>query len=142
MNRLIIAAALVAAVALPAAGQTTSTSPGRVVSTSSAAKVEIKVSPDLASTVRISADSAYAIARAHAENGEVSSAQLVSEDGHLVYHVMVLNRKKSATKVWVDAMTGATLDTHKHGGLKAPVVHHKENKKLLDARRDSAAKAP
>jgi uncharacterized membrane protein YkoI len=142
MHKLIIAAALVAAVALPAAGQVTSTSRGRVVPTTSAARVNVKVSPSLAGTVQISADSAFAIARAHAYNGEVSSADLVSEDGHLVYHVMVLNKNKGATKVWVDAMTGATLDTHRHGGLKAPAVHHKENKKLLDAKRDSVTKAP
>jgi uncharacterized membrane protein YkoI len=142
MNRLIIATALVVAVSLPAAGQATSTSPGRVVPTSSAARVSVKVSPGLASTVQVSADSAFSIARAHAYNGEVSSAELVSEDGHLVYHVMVLNKNKGATKVWVDAMTGATLDTNKHGGLKAHTVHHKENKKLQDAKRDSAAKTP
>ena len=142
MNRSLFAAALVAAVALPAAGQATSTSPGRVVATTSAARVDVKVSPALASTVRISADSAFAIARAHAYNGEVSSADLTSEDGHLVYHVMVLNKNKGATKVWVDAMTGATLDTHRHGGLKAPAVHHKENNKLLDSKRDSAARNP
>ena len=142
MNKFIIATALVVAVTLPAAGQVTSSSHGRVEPTSSAAKVNVKVSKSRANTVRVSADSAFAIARAHADNGEVSSADLASEDGRLVYEVKVLNKNKGATKVWVDAMTGALIDAEKHGGLKAPAVHHKENKKLQDAKRDSVAKNP
>ena len=142
MNKFFIATALAVAVALPASGQVTSTSAGHVALTSSAARVKVKVSQSLASTVRISADSAFAIARAHADNGEVSSAELESKKGRLVYEVKVLNKNKGATTVKVDAVTGELVEAEKHGGLKAPAIHHKENKKLLDAKRDSAAKTP
>jgi uncharacterized membrane protein YkoI len=141
MNKFIIATAFVAAIALPAAGQVTTSSNGQVQS-STAARVKVKVHPGLATAARISADSAFVLARAHADSGEVSSAELESKDGRLVYEVQVLNRNKGETTVKIDAMTGAVLEAERHGGVKASVLHHKENKKLLDAKRDSAAKNP
>jgi uncharacterized membrane protein YkoI len=141
MNKFIIVTGLALTVALPAAGQS-ATSNGQVVPTTTAARVKINVSASLASTVRISADSAFALARANAANGEVSSAELESKAGRLLYEVQVLNRNKGATTVKIDAVSGEVLEAEKHGGLKAPAIHHKENKKLLDAKRDSAAKNP
>ena len=141
MNKFIIATALAATVALPAAGQSTSASNGQVVPTT-AARVKINVNQSLASTAKISADSAFALARAHADNGEVSSAELENKGGRLVYEVQVLNKNKGETTVKIDAMSGEVVEAEKHGGLKAPAIHHKENKKLLDAKRDSAAKNP
>ena len=142
MNKFIIATALAAAVALPAAGQSTSTANGQVVPTTTAARVKINVNQSLASTAKISADSAFALARAHADNGEVSSAELENKGGRLVYEVQVLNKNKGETTVKIDAMSGEVVEAEKHGGLKAQAIHHKENKKLLDAKRDSAAKNP
>jgi uncharacterized membrane protein YkoI len=142
MNKFVIATALAAVCAIPAAAQTTTTSNGVVQPTTSAAKVEIKVDPALASTAKISADSAFALARAHADSGEVSSAELETNGGRLVYEVHVLNKNKRASSVWVDAITGEVLEATEHGGLKSTLMHHKENKKLLDAKRDSAAKTP
>ncbi|NUO39517.1 MAG: PepSY domain-containing protein [Gemmatimonadaceae bacterium] len=143
MNRFIIATAFAAAIALPAAGQsTTATSNGQVNPTSSAAKVKVQVNQSLASTAKVSGDSAYAIARAHADNGEVSSAKLRTEKGRLLYSVQVLNKSKRESTVKVDAMTGEVIEAEQHGGVKSTVLHHKENKKLLDAKRDSAAKNP
>lgn len=141
MNKFIIATALVAAIALPAAGQVTTTSEGRVQA-STAARVDVKVNESLANSVKVSGDSAFALARAHADNGEVSSAELESAGGRLVYEVHVLNKSKRASTVTIDAMTGEVVEATKHGGLKATQLHHKENKKLLDAKRDSAAKNP
>lgn len=141
MNKFIIATALVAAIALPAAGQVTTTSEGRVQA-STAARVNVKVNESLANSVKVSGDSAFALARAHADNGEVSSAELESSGGRLVYEVHVLNKSKRASTVSIDAMTGEVVEATKHGGLKATQLHHKENKKLLDAKRDSAAKNP
>jgi Predicted membrane protein len=141
MNKFIIATALVAAIALPAAGQVTTTSEGRVQA-STAARVNVKVNESLANSVKVSGDSAFALARAHADNGEVSSAELESSGGRLVYEVHVLNKSKRASTVTIDAMTGEVVEATKHGGLKATQLHHKENKKLLDAKRDSAAKNP
>src|SRR3954465_16071327 len=72
MNKFIIATAFAAAIALPAAGQsTTATANGQIPPTTSAAKVKVEVNQSLASTAKISGDSAFAIARAHADSGEV-----------------------------------------------------------------------
>jgi uncharacterized membrane protein YkoI len=142
MNKFLIATAFAAAIALPAAGQsTTATSNGQVQPTTAPA-MKVKVASSLANTAKISADSAFAIARLHADSGEVSSGELDTSDGRLLYTVQVLNKNKGSSTVKIDAMTGDVFDAEKHGGLKAQAIHHKENKKLLDAKRDSAAKAP
>jgi uncharacterized membrane protein YkoI len=138
MNKFFIATALVAAIALPAAGQSAT---GQVQA-NKAARVDVKVNQSLASSAKISGDSAFALARAHADNGEVSSAELENAGGRLVYEVHVLNKSKRASTVTVDAMTGEVVNATKHGGLKSTQMHHKENKKLLDAKRDSAARNP
>ena len=134
MHKFLFAAAFVAAIAAPAAAQN--------VQPEKAARVDVKVNQSLASSAKISGDSAFALARAHADNGEVSSAELESSGGRLVYEVHVLNKNKGASTVTVDAMTGEVVDATKHGGLKATKMHHAENKKLLNAKRDSAAKTP
>ena len=103
----------------------------------------MKVAQSLASTVKVSADSAFAIARAQHDVGEISSADLQMASGKLVYQVKTLLKNKGASEVVIDAMTGEVLKDKKYGGLKALVEHHDENKKLLDAKRDSSGtKAP
>ncbi len=115
---------------------------GMRVMSSTAATVDVKVDRAVASTARVTADSAFVLARRAANRGEVSSAELEEKDGRLVYEVKLLNPHKKASTVWIDARTGETLEATAHGGLKATYIHHKENKKLLDAKRDSAAKNP
>jgi uncharacterized membrane protein YkoI len=105
---------------------------------SEAARVNVKVAQSLASTVKISGDSAFAIARTQPDVGEISSADLEMASGKLVYQVKTLLKNKGASEVVIDAMTGEVLKDKKYGGLKAVVEHHDENKKLLDAKRDSA----
>jgi uncharacterized membrane protein YkoI len=130
----IITLALAAVIAAPAAAQTTATS--------AAVKVNNKVSASLASSVRVSGDSAMAIARRTADNGEVSSIDLEMKGKTLIYEVKVLNKSKRATEVQIDAMTGAVIKDKKYGGAKATAVHHKENKKLNDAKKDSTKTNP
>lgn len=115
--------------AAPPEGQTTP---------SSAARVSIHVDSTLARTVKISADSAYALARAAVPGGEVSSADLEMKEGKLVYEVKLLTKGKGANEVQVDAMTGDVVKDKRYGGAKALIEHNQENKKLLDAKRDSA----
>ena len=145
MKNKIVALALVSFTALPLAAQSGSTSTTAMVGapqSNTAAQVKIKVSPSLANSAKVSGDSAMALARRNAAWGEVSSAELTMEDKRLVYDVKVLNKSKRATQVRIDAMTGQIVENKQYGGLKATAVHHKENKKLLEAKRDSAAKSP
>lgn len=140
MNRLVLVAASLAAFALPAGAQVATT--GQVQPTSGAVKVEVTVKHSLASTATVSADSAFAIARAHADNGEVSSAKLGTRDGRLVYMVEVVNPKNRETSVVINAMTGRVLENTKHGGIKSAVKHAKEKDKLEDAKEDSLRHHP
>jgi uncharacterized membrane protein YkoI len=133
-----ITLAMAVFVAAPLAAQSTT---GMAQSTT-AVKVENKVNPTLAASVKVSADSALGLARSHADWGEVSSAKLEMEDKRLVYNITLLNKSKRATRVAVDAMSGEVVADKKLGGLNAAVTHAKENKKLLNAKRDSAAKSP
>src|SRR4051812_15617135 len=65
-----------------------------------------KVAESVAQSAKISRDSAFALASARANGGEVSSAELEMQNGHLTYEVKVLNKNKKSSEVVVDAMTG------------------------------------
>lgn len=134
----LITLALAAVIAAPAAAQTTAVA----TQTGTAVTVDSKVSPSLAASVKVSGDSAMYLARKTAEWGEVSSADLQLKGKRLIYEVKVLNKSKRATEVHIDAMSGEIIKDKRYGGVKATAVHHKENKKLLDAKRDSAKKNP
>ena len=110
---------------------------GQVQPTSGVAKVEVKVAPSLANTVKISADSAFALAKASPDAGEISSAELEMTDHRLVYQVKMV-KGAGASTVYVDAMTGEVVKDKKFGGLKAAVENAEESKKLIDAKKDSA----
>lgn len=128
--------------AAPAMAQSTTTTSAGQIAPSTAPKVDVKVKQSLAASARVSADSAFAIARRTADNGDVSSAELKSSNGRLIYQVRVLNSGNGASTVDIDAMTGEVVNATRHGGLRSTVMHHKQNKKLQEAKRDSAAKNP
>ena len=60
----------------------------------------------------------------------------------MLYTVQVLNKNKGESTVKIDAMTGEVFDAEKHGVSRRRRCTTKENKKLLEAKRDSAAKKP
>jgi homoaconitase/3-isopropylmalate dehydratase large subunit len=115
---------------------------GQVQPTSGAVKVDVKVAPTLANTVKISADSAFALAKASPDAGEISSAELEMKDKALVYNIKMV-KGAGASTVYVDAMTGEVVKDKKFGGLKAAAENQEEAQKLYDAKKDStAAKKP
>jgi uncharacterized membrane protein YkoI len=113
---------------------------GQVQPTSGAIKVDVKVAPTLANTVKISADSAFALARASSDAGEISSAELEMKEKALVYNIKML-KGAGASVVHVDAMTGEVVKDKKYGGLKASAENDKQLKKLDEAKKDSSATA-
>ncbi len=125
-----------ASVTAPAAAGET----GKVQPTSGAVKVDVKVAPTLANTVKISADSAFALARASNDAGEISSAELEMKEKALVYNIKML-KGAGASVVHVDAMTGEVVKDKKFGGLKASAENDKQLKKLDEAKKDSSATA-
>jgi len=100
--------------------------------------VQVKVDPSLANTVKISADSAFALAKASNTAGEISSAELEMTDKRLVYQVKMV-KGAGASTVYVDAMTGQVVKDKKFGGLKAAAENQEESQKLYDAKKDSSA---
>lgn len=111
---------------------------GQVQPTSGVVKVQVKVAPSLANTAKISADSAFALARASNTAGEISSAELEMTDRRLVYQVKMV-KGAGASTVYVDAMTGEVVKDKKFGGLKAAAENQEESKKLYDAKKESGA---
>jgi uncharacterized membrane protein YkoI len=111
---------------------------GQVQPTSGAIKVDVKVAPTLANTVKISADSAFALARASNDAGQISSAELEMKEKALVYNIKML-KGAGASVVHVDAMTGEVVKDKKYGGLKASAENDKQLKKLNEAKKDSTA---
>jgi hypothetical protein len=109
---------------------------GAVQPTSGAIKVNVKVAPSLANTAKISADSAFALARQSNTAGEISSAELEMTDKRLVYQVKMV-KGAGASTVYVDAMTGEVVKDKKFGGLKASVENQEESQKLYEAKKDS-----
>jgi len=103
-----------------------------------AAKVDIKVAESLANTVKISGDSAFAIARSAPDAGEISSADLEMKEGRLVYEIKMVHGKNGASEVHVDAMTGELIKDKKYGGVKAIDTHAAETQKLQNAKADSS----
>jgi homoaconitase/3-isopropylmalate dehydratase large subunit len=110
--------------------------PGQVQPTSGAVKVDVKVAPTLANSVKISADSAFALARASGTAGEISSAELEMKEKALVYNIKMV-KGAGASVVHVDAMTGEVVKDKKYGGLKASSENDKQLRKLEDAKEDS-----
>jgi len=115
----------------------TAPAPEGQVTPHEAARVNVKVAESLASTVKISGDSAFAIARTSPDSGEVSSADLEMKSGRLVYQVKMLHGARGASEVVVDAMTGEILKDKKYGGLKALNEHADEHVKIQNAKADS-----
>ena len=121
----------------PSGANASSGATGQVQPTSGVAKVEVKVAPSLANTVKISADSAFALAKASPDAGEISSAELEMTDNRLVYQVKMV-KGAGASTVYVDAMTGEVVKDKKFGGVKAAVENAEESQKLIEAKKDSA----
>jgi uncharacterized membrane protein YkoI len=126
------------AMAAPTTGATNAAPAEGQVAPHAAAKVDVKVAQSLASTVKISGDSAFAIARTSPDAGEISSADLEMKEGRLVYEIKMVHGKNGASEVHVDAMTGELIKDKKYGGLKAIDTHAAESAKLQNAKADSA----
>jgi uncharacterized membrane protein YkoI len=108
-------------------------------STSKRVNLKVKVDANVASSAKVSADSAQAIALAQVtEGGKVNSGELHMEDGKLVYDIRVVpNGKKTSRLVRVDAMTGDIVKDKQFGGVKGVMKKHAEHEK-----EEKAQKAP
>jgi Peptidase propeptide and YPEB domain len=89
------------------------------------ARIEIK--PGTEGRARISPNRAKAIALARVP-GQVAGGELHNEDGRLVYDIKVLpEKKKTYSKVVIDARTGAVLSVKQYGGVRGAVGYVRES---------------
>ena len=100
-------------------------------STSKRVNLKVKVDANVASSAKVSADSAQGIALAQVqEGGKVNSGELHMEDGKLVYDIHVVpNGKKTSRLVRVDAMTGDIVKDKQYGGIKGVAKKHAQHEK-------------
>jgi uncharacterized membrane protein YkoI len=128
MNRirtLVIAGALSAAGSALGGAQQVSTGAVAKVAVDEPARIEIKAGT--ASRARISPNRAKAIALARVP-GQVAGGELTDEDGRLVYQIKVLpERKKTYSKVIIDARTGRVLSVKQYGGVRGAVGYVRES---------------
>lgn len=128
----LVVAGATLAIAAPAGAQAASSHPAMAKKASSAQHtVKVKeATPGLAAQATISADSAQKIALAQVSRGRVREAELLEENGTLVYSYDIKARGKSGVEeVMVDAKTGAVVST-KHETAKTEAKEAASEKKV------------
>jgi uncharacterized membrane protein YkoI len=134
---------LVVAGALTAAGSAFAGAQSGQVQTAAKAAVEepvrIKIKAGLEGRANISPDSAKAIALTRVP-GQVAGGELNEDNGRLVYDIKVLpEKKKTYSKVVIDAHTGQVLSAKQYGGVRGAVGYVRESgsrkRNKADARR-------
>jgi uncharacterized membrane protein YkoI len=138
MNRI---RTLVIAGALSAAGSALG---GAQVSNGAVAKVAVKeparieIKAGTEGRARISPNRAKAIALARVP-GQVAGGELTDEDGRLVYQIKVLpEKKKTYSKVIIDARTGRVLSVKQYGGVRGAVGYVRESASRKKNKADAA----
>jgi uncharacterized membrane protein YkoI len=89
--------------------------------------VRIKIKAGTEGRARISPDRAKAIALTRVP-GQIAGGELTEENGRLVYEIKVLpERKKTYSKVMIDARTGAVISVKQYGGVRGAVGYVRES---------------
>jgi uncharacterized membrane protein YkoI len=141
MNRIrtLVAAGVLSAVGSLAGGQQVSSSTVAKVAVDEPARIEIKAGTE--GRARISPDRAKAIALARVP-GQVAGGELHNEDGRLVYDIKVLpEKKKTYSKVVIDARTGRVLSVKQYGGIRGAVGYVRESGSRKRNKADAAREA-
>ena len=123
ISTLAIAGAL-AAIGSATAGAQSAQTVARVAADETA-RIEIKAGTE--GRARISPERAKAIALARVP-GQISGGELTDENGRLVYDIKVLpEKKKTYSKVVIDARTGRVLSVKQFGGVRGAVGYVRES---------------
>jgi hypothetical protein len=138
VRTLLLAGALTAVGSSFAAGQKVAVSSGTVarVAVDEPARIEIK--PGTEGRARISPNRAKAIALARVP-GQIAGGELHQDDGQLVYDIKVLpEKKKTYSKVVIDARTGAVISVKQYGGVRGAVGYVRESASRKRNKADAA----
>jgi hypothetical protein len=124
--RMVVIASAISAIGSTLGGaQQVSTSTVAKVAVDEPARIEIRAGTE--GRARISPNRAKAIALARVP-GQVAGGELTDEDGRLVYQIKVLpERKRTYSKVIIDARTGRVLSVKQYGGVRGAVGYVRES---------------
>jgi uncharacterized membrane protein YkoI len=124
---LVLATAMTAVGSAFAGAQKVAVSSGTVAKVAVDEPARIKIKAGTEGRARISPDRAKAIALARVP-GQIAGGELTDEDGRLVYEIKVLpEKKRTYTKVIIDARTGAVLSVKQFGGVRGAVGYVRES---------------
>jgi uncharacterized membrane protein YkoI len=127
MRTLVLAGALTALGATFAEAQKVSVSSGTVAKVAVDEPARIEIKPGLEGKARISPDRAKAIALARVP-GQIAGGELNNDGGRLHYEIKVLpEKKKTYTKVNIDARSGAIISVKQYGGVRGAVGYVRES---------------
>jgi uncharacterized membrane protein YkoI len=125
IRTLVVAGALSAVGSALAGGQQVSSATVAKVAVDEPARIEIKAGTE--GRARISPNRAKAIALARVP-GQIAGGELTDEDGRLVYNIKVLpEKKKTFTRVIIDARSGRVLSVKQYGGIRGAVGYVRES---------------
>jgi uncharacterized membrane protein YkoI len=136
IQTLVIAGALTAVGAALGGAQQVSAGAVAKVAADERARIEIKAGTE--GRARISPNRAKAIALARVP-GQIAGGELTDEDGRLVYQIKVLpEKKKTYSKVIIDARTGRVLSVKQYGGVRGAVGYVRESASRKKNKADAA----
>jgi uncharacterized membrane protein YkoI len=138
MRTLLLAGVLTAAGSAFAEAQKVAVSSGTVARVAADEPARIEIKAGTRGRARISPDRAKAIALARVP-GQIAGGELHDEDGRLVYDIKVLpEKKKTYSKVVIDARTGAILSVKQYGGVRGAVGYLRESASRKRNKADAA----
>ncbi len=138
IRTLLIAGALTAVGAGVASAQAGGVSSGTVAKVAVDEPARIKIKAGLEGRARISPDRAKAIALARVP-GQIAGGELEDQGGRLVYEIKVLpEKKKTYSKVNIDAQTGAVISVKQFGGVRGAAGYVRESANRKRNKADAA----
>lgn len=138
IRTLVLAGVLTAVGSSFAAAQKVAVSSGTVARVAIDEPARIEIKPGTEGRARISPNRAKAIALARVP-GQIAGGELHQEDGQLVYDIKVLpEKKKTYSKVVIDARTGAVISVKQYGGVRGAVGYARESASRKRNKADAA----
>lgn len=139
MNRirtLVVAGVLTAVGSALGGAQQVSSGTVAKVAVDEPARIEIKAGTE--GRARIGPNRAKAIALSRVP-GQIAGGELTDEDGRLVYQIKVLpEKKKTYSKVIIDARSGRVLSVKQYGGVRGAVGYVRESASRKKNKADAA----
>jgi uncharacterized membrane protein YkoI len=140
MRTLVVAGALTALGSTFANAQKVAVSAGTVAKVAADEPARIEIKPGLEGKAHISPARAKAIALARVP-GQIAGGELNEDGGRLHYEIKVLpEKKRTYTKVNIDAHTGAILDVKQFGGVRGAAGYVRESASRKRNKADAARK--